>query len=97
MALNGPRSGLLRRRPLLLERIQRLIQPQQQKIELMEKLTATAILLAILTVLGINTPGSPLMASIRAMNLNAFEPRNSPSETQSTVLDTSNAQAQPEG
>lgn len=51
-------GGSSRRRPLLLERIRRILNQPQQKSQVMEKLTATAILLAMLVFIGLraNTP-----------------------------------------
>lgn len=51
-------GGSSRRKPLLLERIRRILNQPQQKSQVMEKLTATAILLVLLAFIGLraNTP-----------------------------------------
>lgn len=53
-------GGSSRRRPLLLERVRRILNQPQQKSQVMEKLTATAILLALLMIVGLraNTPNT---------------------------------------
>ena len=59
-------TGLLRRRPLLLERIKRILHQPQQSASFMEKMIATAILLALITLWTVqaNTPPA-LAAAIR--------------------------------
>ncbi|MEZ4917863.1 MAG: M56 family metallopeptidase [Saprospiraceae bacterium] len=61
------KSGFWGKHPKLLHRIQRLLQPQQQKIALMEKLTATILLLGFITLLGIQTQTNPLISPLQAM------------------------------
>ena len=58
--------GLMRRRPLLLERIKRILHQPQPSASLMEKIIATAILLALITLWTVqaNTPPA-LAAAIR--------------------------------
>ena len=68
LAIPAPRLALgiggSSRRPLLLERIRRILNQPQQKSQVMEKLTATAILLALLTFIGLraNTPPTVVAA-----------------------------------
>lgn len=52
-----------RHRPLLLERIRRILNQPQQKSQVMEKLTATAILLALLTIIGLRANTPPTVAA----------------------------------
>lgn len=63
----------LRRKPQLLDRIKRLLQPQQQKVQLMEKLTATAILLAFLALIGIQNTGSNFIPQVKALAAAPFQ------------------------
>ncbi|MCC6282819.1 MAG: M48 family metalloprotease [Saprospiraceae bacterium] len=56
-------GGASRRRPLLLERIRRILNQPQQKSQVMEKLTATAILLALLTFIGLRANTPPTVAA----------------------------------
>jgi len=51
------------RRPLLLERIRRILNQPQQKSQVMEKLTATAILLVLLTFIGLHANTPPTVAA----------------------------------
>ena len=66
------RLPFLRKRPALLLRIQRLLQPQQQKIELMEKWIATAIIMALVALWGVKSGGNPMFSSLQAMVLQPF-------------------------
>ncbi|MCK6692814.1 MAG: M48 family metalloprotease, partial [Thermoanaerobaculia bacterium] len=67
LAMEGS-PGLLRRRPLLLERIKRILHQPQQSASFMEKMIATAILLALITLWTVqaNTPPA-ITAAIRAI------------------------------
>ncbi len=56
-------GGSSRRRPLLLERIRRILNQPQQKSQVMEKLTATAILLAMLVFIGLRANTPPTVAA----------------------------------
>lgn len=54
---------------LLLERVRRILNQPQQKSQIMEKFTATAILLALLTLVGIRANNAPtLTAALAQMN-----------------------------
>lgn len=57
LGING--SG----RPLLLERIRRILNQPQQKSQIMEKLTATIILFALLTLVGIRANNAPSLSA----------------------------------
>lgn len=57
LGING--SG----RPLLLERIRRILNQPQQKSQIMEKFTATVILLALLTLVGIRANNAPSLSA----------------------------------
>ncbi len=50
-------------RPLLLERVRRILNQPQQKSQIMEKFTATAILLALLTLVGIRANNAPSLTA----------------------------------
>ncbi|MBX2893507.1 MAG: M48 family metalloprotease [Saprospiraceae bacterium] len=50
-------------RPLLLERVRRILNQPQQKSQVMEKFTATLILLALLTLVGIRANHTPSLSS----------------------------------
>ena len=67
LAIPAPRLALgiggSSRRPLLLERIRRILNQPQQKSQVMEKLTATAILLALLTFIGLRANTPPTVAA----------------------------------
>lgn len=67
-------TRLLHRRPLLLERIKRILHQPQQSASLMEKMIATAILLALITLLTVraNTPPA-LAAAIRDIAVKPVE------------------------
>lgn len=56
-------GGSSRRRPLLLERVRRILNQPQQKSQVMEKLTATAILLALLMIIGLRANTPPTVAA----------------------------------
>ncbi|HRI59052.1 MAG TPA: M56 family metallopeptidase, partial [Saprospiraceae bacterium] len=51
------------RRPLLLERIRRILNQPQQKSQIMEKFTATVILFALLTLVGIRANNAPSLSA----------------------------------
>ena len=61
------RSGFWGKHPKLLHRIERLLQPQKQKIELMEKLTATLLLLGFLALIGLQSQSGALISPLKAM------------------------------
>ncbi len=56
-------GGSSRRKPLLLERVRRILNQPQQKSQVMEKLTATAILLALFTIIGLRANTPPTVAA----------------------------------
>ncbi len=51
------------RRLLLLERVRRILNQPQQKSQIMEKITATVILLALLTLVGIRANNAPTLSA----------------------------------
>jgi beta-lactamase regulating signal transducer with metallopeptidase domain len=51
--------GNTRRRPLLLERVRRILNQPQQKSQVMEKFTATVLLLALLALVGLRANNTP--------------------------------------
>lgn len=51
------------RRPLLLERIRRILNQPQHKSQIMEKITATLILFALLTLVGIRANNAPSLSA----------------------------------
>lgn len=59
-------GGSSRRRPLLLERVRRILNQPQQKSQVMEKMTATAILLALLMIIGLRANTPPTVAAALA-------------------------------
>ena len=67
LAIPAPRLALgiggSSRRPLLLERVRRILNQPQQKSQVMEKLTATAILLVLLTFIGLRANTPPTVAA----------------------------------
>lgn len=56
-------TGLLRRRPLLLERIKRILHQPQPSTTFMEKMIATAVVLALITLWTLQANTSPVLAA----------------------------------
>jgi bla regulator protein BlaR1 len=82
-------ARLLRRRPLLLDRIRRVLNQPQPKSHIMEKLIATGVLLALLTFFGIRNNAPQAFAGtlqkLEAMQAGLFGPQT---DQESAVSDS---------